>query len=232
MKLKLLFLTALLFPVGSVRAQDFRKAMMALHEHYQNKNKLEISMRVKAFESKESDMPFYTNDVSVKKSGRKYLYRFATNEMLMNENYTLIIDHAAKEIVLSKRDPGAEEQFQRQTRFSLDSILSFYEDGQYLGNKNGIDTYSVVQKIGSIEKIELSVDHATSSLKGLTYLYRTSQFVSIIFDHFDGEPLLDEAIFDEWNFVRKEGKVLKPAIRFAGYTVTDINKKNPAATKP
>jgi len=228
----LFFLIVCLLDTGVMAAQDFRKAMGALHDRYQNGTSLEIKMNVKVFERKESTAPFYSTDVLIKKSGSKYLYRFGTHEMLMNENYTLMVDHSTKEMVLAKRDPSAEEAFLKQTQFSLDSILNYYEQGQFLGRKDGTDTYSVMQKTGNIGKIEFSIDHATGSLKRLTYLYRTNQFVSIVFDHFDAGRASDEVLFDEKNFVSKEGRVWKPAKRFTGYTVSDVNRKNTAAVNP
>jgi outer membrane lipoprotein-sorting protein len=226
---KILLLLALFFLSCSlVHGQDFRTAMSALHDRYQNKTSLQISMNVKAFESQDSPTPFYNTDVLIKKESRKFVYAFGTTEMLMNEKYTIMVDHVEKEIVLSRRDPSAEEEFYKQTRFSLDSILTFYEEGQFVGNRDGVDVYSVLQKTGDISKIELSIDRASGSLARLTYLYRTNQFVTIAFDRFTSDINFDESIFNEKNYVKKEGKVWKPATRFVGYRVTDVFRKNAA----
>ncbi|CAN5271352.1 hypothetical protein BH09BAC3_BH09BAC3_35190 [soil metagenome] len=228
-----MFISFVLTPVHLAGAQNFHDAMLKLHKQYQGQSDLSIAMNVNAFETESASTPYYEVHVAIKKSEQNYRYQMGSNEMLMNDKYIIMVDHSLKEVVWSRRDPSTETDFKEKIKFNLDSILNFYEDGRYVGTKDNIDNYSVLQKTGDIRKIDLYIDRSSDLLTRLTYGYRSNQFVSIDFLHFESKPAFDKNTFDEHYFFQSGRNTPSLSSRFTGYRLIDVNdKKNRSAVTP
>lgn len=216
--------------IGATSAQDFRKAMRSLHDKYKNANDLRISLSVEAFSARETQSPFYREKVMVSKKGTSYHHKLTGTDMIMNDKYMVVVDHSARQIVVNKRDTKSEASFNMNTRFNLDSILQYYEGGRFEGSENSVDKYSVTQKIGDIQLIELFVRQDSGHLSKINYLYRGGQWVTIAFSEFDLSPVFDPKEFDEQQFVRKAGKSWQPAVAMTGYRIVQTSEQDTAGS--
>ena len=203
--------------------QDFRQVLTAMQKEYKNAEQLNIVMNVKVFDNPASVKPFYNEKVEICKDGSDYSYRYASNEMLMNGDCMVMIDHEAKEMVYSIRDAKAQEKYMSQFKFSMDSILSFYETPEYKGTRDKTDHYKLIQKTGEVKQVEFFINTDTHLIQRITYTYREGQFVSIEFLKFDRHPSFKAGQFDERQFVTKVKDKLTPSAHFSQYKVWDAN---------
>jgi outer membrane lipoprotein-sorting protein len=210
--------------VAIVSGQDFRTAMQNLHEKYKDAHDLRITMSIDVFTSRETMQPFYKEKVTIAKRGTSYNHHLSSTDMIMNDKYIVVVDHPSRQITVNERDVKGEAVFNKQTPFSIDSILRLYEDGRYDGRVDDLDKYSVTQKSGEIQQVELYVRHDSGDLRKINYLYRKGQWVTIIFDEFELSPRFNNKEFDEEQFVRKTGKSWQPSAALTGYQVVRLSE--------
>lgn len=215
-------LVAFLFGLSPVlRAQDLIQALMDMRREYEQATALHVVMQVAVYDDTLSTQPYFSARGEVKKERDHYRYAFGGMEMLMNQDYLVLVDQESQTIVCNRRNVQAEAIFNQAIPFSVDSILSFYEDPVYLGRKGENDHYSIVQKSGPVGKIHLSMDAGSHRLKSMAYYYREGQYVEIEFQVFDKTPTFRPGTFDEKDFVTKDKTGFKPAPRFVGYQVVE-----------
>lgn len=130
-----------------------------------------------------------------------------------------MVDHSNKKIVVDGRDPNRISKVERARKFDLDSIMQFYEKGRYDGEISGVVKFSVVQKVGEIQMIELFVERTSLKFKQINYEYRSGIWVKVVFTEFSVSPVFDPKEFDEQKFVKRDGKYWKPTDDFDQYEV-------------
>lgn len=172
-----------------------------MQDAYSKSQNLKIVMSVQVFGKSGATAPYYSLDVSIKKSGDRYHYVVGQSEMLMNDKYFVMVDRDAQEIVWSKRDLKSERQMKDNLKFDMDSILTAYDDARNLGEDNNIRHYRIEDKKSSVRLADFYIDSESKFLKRLTYEYTTNQFVSIEFKVFEKDALFDAIDFDESQYI-------------------------------
>jgi outer membrane lipoprotein-sorting protein len=209
-----------------VSAQDFKQTMLEIKRKYEAAQDMRIHMTVDVFSSRETEDPSYHEQVFIAKKGTAFHYRLSTTDMIMNDNYIVVVDHLSHKIILNKRDLQGEAGFYKNAHVNLDSMFKHYEAGRYESIGPDVDKFTVTQKTGLIEDIEIYIDRKSGHLQQVNYLYRTGQWVTISFDEFDLAPVFDLKEFDEQQFVRKTGKSWQPASTLTGYGVIKADDAN------
>lgn len=206
-------------------AQDFKQTLLAMRQQYKEGSQLHIIMEIRVYEKDNLSVPFFHEKAEVMKKGSNYSYRFAENEMLMNEKCILMIDHASKEMVYGSRDAAAQEKYMSQFDMNMDSILTFYDIPQYKGKKNDIDHFHLVQKVGEVTDIDFYIDTKKLLLQKLSYKYKSGQVAVIDFLKFDTNAIISSDQFDEARMLtRAKGKlVATPAFLNYRIAMTDPN---------
>lgn len=205
------------------QSQDFSKVLDQMREGYAADTRVHIVMIIKAFDSPESPKPLYNETAEIKKDGENYLYNFGSNQMLMNQNYFVVIDEKNRQINLSHRKKRANPQ--GKFNMNLDSILNFYETPTFLESKAGTDHYQLIQKTGDIKSVDFFVDSQSDILKKMAYYYQKGQYVEIIFQVFDKNPSFDALAFDEKKYltITKNKKIPSPA--YQQYQIVDLGQE-------
>lgn len=219
MKITSTILLLILPMASSVSAQDFMQTMKSLQDRYQNAENLRIKMSIDVFDAKGAQRSFYRDKITITKRGTSYRHHLSGAEMVMNDEYIVMVDRPSKKIIISKRNVKGEAKFFKQSPFNMDSILQTYEDGKFEGTIGNVNKFSATQEIGPIGKVELFVNKDTGELKQINYSYRAGQWATIKFEALESSPTFDENEFHEQQFVRKSGKTWRPATAFAGYEV-------------
>jgi outer membrane lipoprotein-sorting protein len=199
-KIQYLFFAALLVP-GTLQAQDFKQLVKEMRQTYAESKSLQIVMDIAVYDSAQSVEPYFKHTIDIKREGTNYWYQFGENEMLMNDNYLIMLDRQSRQISCSKRSLEAEKEMQKAFKFDLDSILTLYDDPQYLGKVGNTEHYLVFEKQGPIEKIHFFVDKANYDLKRIEYKYREGQYVTINFLVFNRDPDFEDGTFSESQYI-------------------------------
>ncbi|HEY3402431.1 MAG TPA: hypothetical protein VGK59_03530 [Ohtaekwangia sp.] len=221
-QLRIIILT-LVCAGAQTQAQDFKQVVMQLQEKYRQMNNMHIVMDVAVFTKTNPADVHYQLQVDIKKEGEKYLYRFGSNDMLMNEKYLIMVNRAEKEIVYTTRDVKNEAAMRKSFKFNIDSILSFYKEPKYLGIQNGITHFQLDERNGDVKTIDLFVWNETGLLESISYEYNTGQVASIRFRVFDTAPRFETLTFDETHYITRANNGMLPASAFKGFNISTPN---------
>lgn len=220
-RISLLLLGISLFCGTALVAQDFKQALQDMRKAYEEAEQMHIEMDAQVFEEIGTSQPYYQETVEISKDGVNFLYKYGSNEMLMNEQYLIMVDKNAREIALNKRHLKEEAKMQEFVQFDMDSILNFYETPEFLGKENGNSHFRISQKKGPVAQVDLFLNDQTKMLNKMEYRYHEGQFVSILFKAFDLNPTFRNGAFHESQYIIKENESLKASAFFRGYKVLE-----------
>jgi hypothetical protein len=213
------FGTLLLINISFAFAQDFKKDMRAMYEEYKSMNSVHIMMEVSMFSSKESTQPFYSMPIDIRKENDNYLYKYGQNDMLMNDQYLVMVDRGSKEIIYSKRDVVYEKQMKKNFNVNIDSVMATNKDAEYIETKDGIHHYRMKDQTGDIKVLDLYIQKDSKLLNGLIYEYKNNQVVTIEFKKFEKVAAFVGGTFDEKQYVILVKNKFTPASGFKNYHV-------------
>lgn len=203
----------------SLFAQDFRKDFDELRKRNSSSTKMHIKMTVEAFNEESLRNAIFSQKADIKRLGVNYWYRFGNTEMLMNNNYLILVDHEYKEITCSRRDVKGETEFFSPMNFNLDSMMNVYGHPKMISKDGDIVNYRFSHS-SEIESIDIFMDTKKVELRKMAYHYKDGQLVIIRFEQFDINPQLDENSFKEDRFVIKVNGVLKPSAQFGDFSIS------------
>lgn len=203
--------------------QDFAQVLLGMKERYQQMESVHIVMQVQVFEDAGASVPFYNEKVEIRKDAQRYRYRYADQDMLMNERYLIMVDRTAREIMCSKRNPKAEnlDNFE-PPGFNMDSLFSFYGKPRYMGKKDQAHHYQVALKDAIVNEVNLFIDAEANVFRKIDYKYRDGQHAVIAFQVFDVHPQFEPGTFDEQLYVTVSKTDIKPSKNFLNYQVVNI----------
>lgn len=199
---------------------SFKSAINQLQAGYPDLLSLEIVMDLKVLETRESSKPYYQDQIKIQKQGDNFLYQYAQTEMLVNEEYQIIIDHENKMMALQRLDKSSRTKLKPFQSLNLDSILNFYEE-PVLEEKNGaVIHYSVKQKNQLIDQVDLFIDTEKNYIKKITYDYPSGEYVTIDFTVFKKNPSLNKEIFSQKRYIKTEKGKISGVGKFENYFIT------------
>jgi hypothetical protein len=223
-RLALLLLFGLLIP--SLRAQDFKQALLKMQKEYGAAGRMHIIMVIKAFEKKSATIPFYNQKAEIKKDNQDYFYQLGVNDMLLNEKYLLMIDHSAKQITCNKNNLKAMGGFKDPFKMNLDSLLSAYGKSSYVGKVDNMEQYRIVHSKGIIKQTDMYFSSQTNLLNKIEYSYQSNQWVVIDFELFDKQPEFTVGTFDEARYMTFVNGKPKATKDYQQYEVIDVESNN------
>jgi len=204
---------------AQLQAQDLFESLRQMREAYALNDDLHVQMKIRVYENATDATPYFTNEAIVKKKANNYFYRYAENEVLINDNLLLVIDREHKTIACQKRDVAGEQAFYPQPILEFDGLLQHYETPVYLGNKGGLDHYQLIQKQGEIAKINLVLDPQTLLVKQLDYHYKSGQWAVIEFTTFEVNPHFSSQTFSENQYLVRRDQQWEPSNSYKSYQV-------------
>lgn len=207
---------------SSAIAQDFKEALLKMKALYAGAPRLHVIMSVKAFDSASPSTLFYDQKAEVKKEAENYFYNFDGVEMLLNENYLLMLNHKQKQILYTKKNAMPSGQFKNSFQFNLDSILSVYGKYSYVDTKNGMNHFRITHKKGaSIKQTEMYFTVDSGKISRIEYLYPSGQQVTIQFELLDKEPSFETMAFSEREYIIVNDTQVLPVPKWNNYKLVN-----------
>jgi outer membrane lipoprotein-sorting protein len=201
--------------------QEYRKIFLEMKAKYESMESFHIVMQVIVNEQT-SASPLFQDRIDLKKDGVNYRYEMRASDMLMNDQYVVMVDKGSREIIVSRRSIEAEKAIRANTQFNIDSLMSFYEEPKYLGEENGTYHYQLSLKRGAVKTIDLYINKQTVIISKMRYVYTEGQVVSIVFEKFDAAPDFTTETFNEKNYITTVKGQLKPSAVYQQYKVIAI----------
>lgn len=216
-----MWMVASLFIASHIaHCQDFKQAIADMREVYAGLTAMHIKMNVQVYESR-MEGEIYTLQVDIKKENDNYLYRYGNNKMLLNQQYFIIADGEAKELICSKRTPQTKNQMSRSFAFDLDSILNFHEAPVLIAEDHERAQYEINQKQGPVSTIYLELNKQSKLVSEVAYQYRSGPYVVITFELFDTKPQFTSQTFSADAFIEVSNGVIKTAPQYQQYHLAE-----------
>ena len=200
-------------------AQDFKQDVIELQKEFENMTSVHIVMDVKAYGNVKEARPYFQLHVDVKKQGNRYRYVYGDTEMLMNDNYLVMVNKTERQIAVTKRDVRSEAVIAKSMHFNLDSMISTIGTVEYKGEVSGVRQYTVPAS-KRVPETDLYIEVQTKSLFRIQYHYPEGQLVNIDFKTFDKQPVFADNTFNEANYVTVVKDKAIPVSAFKNFTVT------------
>jgi hypothetical protein len=209
--------------------QDLKQDMEKMVQNYTRQENLSIKTQVRFYNSAVAGArPTMSITSSVKKRGTAYLYETSDSDILINEQFLLMVHRKDKKIVYK---PHTKEQYsaslRNMTTANIDSILTLNDSIRYLGIKNGGRTYSIFNARASIRHADITFDSSDARLRYIVYHYAKGKEAAA---KAEIEFIYEEAAtgkedsFLESHYVERKNKILVPAPAFKAYKVMEVNE--------
>ena len=109
----------------------------------------------------------------IRKSGTQYYSSFQDNEMIINNDCTVLIDHAEKEVHYFA-DAVKARQKEVAPFLDLEALMKTADSVASHGNTNGQMHYTIFSKTGPIRQTEVYADQQTYLIRKIVYFYNES----------------------------------------------------------
>ena len=207
---------------SSLIGQDLETDLRKMHETYNSLDSWSMEIKVKAFKDIREEGKLFTSGKTMKKGDKIYKI-MEKQEMVVNGEEMLIIDHKDREIILGNSGVNINEA--KSFDFSLDSMLAYGAEVDFIGINNGIKTYSITVPDASIGKMVLSIDKQYM-LRKLVYFYEVQPGWDNAFEKVESEyinkslTVADETYFDFENYILTKNKFNpQPVSKYKNYRV-------------
>jgi hypothetical protein len=199
--------------------QDFKRLVTELRKKYESADKLHVVMDIQVFENSKTTTPYFTEHADIKREGTDYRYQMQSNELLMNDQYLVMVDRNSKEILCSRRDRQAEAGLPDPFKMNIDSMFNIIGQPKFIGKSEGRDHYRLSQTEGLLEQIDLFVNTDKSFMQQIEYRYRDGQVASIKINVFDIAPQFASGTFNETYYVLRENGKFTTSAAYRGYRI-------------
>ncbi|MFX3626076.1 MAG: LolA family protein [bacterium] len=206
MRNKVLIISLLLFS-GISFGQSAKETFTKVNNTFKNLDKISYNINYSYFLNTNDTKPYETMFGVFKKVNGSYYSKVSTREIIVNDNYQVVVDNASKHLLVAdKPKQSTEEQFV----VDLDTALSLCSKITS-ATQNGITTYKMFfdKKLG-YSQINVSVNTKTSLIKGLgIYLVNqdgTTPKLTITITNYNTNPVLPANYFSEKKYVRIDEK--------------------------
>jgi hypothetical protein len=173
MKKYLAFFLVSCFCLTLAQAQTAGALLRETALAYQKTDFFSADVRVHTFSSTSDQTGTLVGDGLIRKAKQNYYSKFGDDELLVNANCALILDHAAKTATWfdgqkkSRRFPKTDIRIP-----DLDSLLQGNDSLVFRGTQNGERHFTIFSKQGYIHHTEIFIDAKTLFIKQLSYFYR------------------------------------------------------------
>ncbi len=206
--------------------QSLKDRMVQMNKDYATLNSVHIRMTIKVFETSKDTKPYYEDVAEIKRLDQRYEYSLNNMAMLMSEDRFIMVDKGSHEIVWSKRSIKDESKmFSDPFKVNLDSLLTLYSTPVLKGRQGNVEHYSLEQKSGPVETVELFIDVVQNVLTRMEYGYRDGHCVIIGFNIFNKSPDFTPDTFDERRYVLFTKDKPVPAPAYRGYNIAMADTK-------
>ena len=202
MRNKVLIISLLLFSnIGF--GQSAKETFTKVNNTFKNLDRISYSINYSYFLNANDTKPYETMFGVFKKINNNYYSKVSTREIIVNNNYQVVIDNASKHLLIdNKPKKSTDEQFV----VNLDTALSICSKITS-SSKNGITTYKMFfdEKLG-YSQINVAVNTKTNLIKGLDiYLVNqdgTTPKLTIAITNYNTNPTLPANYFSEKKYVK------------------------------
>lgn len=198
-------------PIFCLVSQDLKADLELLYKAYDKSEQLSMDISVYQYDMAEINKRSLVGKAIMRKSGNQYYSKFLSDELINNNNESLVIDHESKTIQLGKSIPIDD----LKTSFDVEAIgmlLKEVDSIEFVGVYNGQKHYQFYFPDGEISEMTLSFFTKSYFLGSLSYTYRNdneyidygASKIEVIYDRVANTDNIDPKVFSVAKIIRKE----------------------------
>lgn len=205
MRIKVLIINLLLFSNISF-GQSAKEAFTKVNNTFKSIDKISYSINYSYYLKATDVTPYETMKGEYKKVNNSYYSKTETRELIVNDNYRLVIDNASKHFLIEDKP---ESTISEQFVVDIDTALSLCSKITS-SSKSTVTTYKMFfnEEIG-YSQINVTIDTKTNFIKKLDiYLVNqdgTKPKLSIAISNYNTNPSISESYFSEKKYVNIDG---------------------------
>ena len=209
-------------------AQDFIRDYERMMESYRNTEEYSLAASMHTYSDWASDKPVETMKAEMRRHGSNYLCRMDGTIMLVNKRCRLMVQPSRKMMIYSsqekkKKGKPMELELDEGLLPDMSGVLDMVrERAEYMGEKDGIRHYSIVDGGGHLERMEMYIDTESYMVSRIEYYYDKKAYAGssksvLVYDRIDTSPDFSDSDFSESPYVEMRGGVPVPIGRYSDY---------------
>jgi hypothetical protein len=219
------------FAFGQTNGMDGKELIRKMNDVYANSKSVSMSFEVNYFELSSQLDPTTRAKGEVKYSGRNYYSDAMGQVVLVNKNYSLIIDKAQHTITCL---PGSEQskkekqaQANAQPGGAPDSSWAAATKVKLLDQQGDSRRVEIIGNDGIYEKTILKINAKTYALEEVVYYYKklengSSPKLVVTYSSIKFNAVINEADFSEKKYIQKKNGKLIASPAWSNYEVIDL----------
>lgn len=236
---KIIAASLFLFPVW-MHAQADIQDLEKIKEVYKTADSYQLDMKYSLFKDYQSNIEEEGFRMNIFKDGNYYYCKRNAGEMLVNDAYTLVLDHSNKVLLIDQYRGAAKQSDELSNEMGIDSLLQLI--AKELKNGKAPEVSIEQKQIGEQERqyilhypegeytdVKMNYDASTFMIKKLILYYRekieiredeAAPRVEITYLQTDLHPEFDKKMFSERKYVHvKKNGELELSAGFSNYQV-------------
>lgn len=204
-------------------AQDIIQDLEQVYAKFYQTENLYTEVEVKSYTSQQVKTPSYTEKTVIHKSGENFYYKMGNQEMLMNEDFVIWVDHTEKQLICTRRGKGKNlKSFQSMP--DIAGMKDQLKDAVLVGNKENVKHYQFKNETGQIKESNLYLDMKQGTIKKMIYAYnpdwiQSTKKVEINFLKTELNKSYTSNFFSETKFIKEVDKQIQAQEAYRDYEV-------------
>lgn len=172
--MKQILLLVLLLPVSLFSQQDPKSLLKETTQAYLDANDLSMDVNVQTYSTSTGQGTLLGKGM-IRKSGNNYYSKFLTDELIVNGNCTVVLDHNEKTITWYDANDKKKKGGKNQELPNMDS-LAFQDSVAYKGLVNGQRHFVFYSRsaASAISMTEVYINDASRFIEKIVYYYRAN----------------------------------------------------------
>lgn len=207
-----------------LQAQDVKADLKRLYQNFDGLSNLYFELENTIVKGKEIGLE---QKSKIYKKGGQYYYQMDQYEVLVNQRYILVVDNQEKTIVCRDWNQEKAAQLKAQKIPRVEELLTRYPKVTYQGVVEGFKKYTLENDQEMIQRIDLFLDRESGFAKKTIYYYHNNSVAAgaqlqMHVPVIQTKPTFPKGCFSERQFIQTQNGELRPAARYAQYTIHDL----------
>jgi hypothetical protein len=164
----------LLFITATGKAQKITAELKQVRDAYLAHDNLSADVSVTIYSGRNDKTGTQAEKGMIRKAGKKYYSKFGTEEMISNEQGTLLVDHSIKEMMFFEKVPRKMRLDANSGFPGIDSLVTLSDSVRSRGIKEGLKLFSFYDRTQAAVQTDIYVDPATNLVRRIVYWYNES----------------------------------------------------------
>lgn len=212
--------------LGSIsHAQNIKEDIQKINENYVIEGSFQQEIRFQLFASYETKEALQSYTALIQKEGKSSYMKRGKVESLSNENFSLLVDHESKAIILQG---AVQKDMSSISDVKLDSMLSLCSKTEFESKKGNLGIHHFYFKDYRYDKVSFEFSRSSYLIKKMTLYSRADESpmrVEISFFNVRKQPNFPKNTFSANRYLDQKAGVYSPNANYSDYQLLNYLSK-------